>query len=68
MKVREILRVLLEDGWYLDRQRGSHRQFRHRTKPGVVTVSGHSGDDVRVGTLRSVLRQAGMLPAPREES
>jgi predicted RNA binding protein YcfA (HicA-like mRNA interferase family) len=58
MKVREVLRMLRREGWVLDRQRGSHRQFRHADKQGVVTVAGHPNDDLARGTLRSILRQA----------
>lgn len=47
-----------EDGWHLVGTEGSHRQFKHLEKPGRVTVSGHTGDDMPKGTLASVLRQA----------
>jgi predicted RNA binding protein YcfA (HicA-like mRNA interferase family) len=40
MKVRDVLKMLDEDGWYLDRTRGSHRQYKHPAKPGLVTVPG----------------------------
>jgi predicted RNA binding protein YcfA (HicA-like mRNA interferase family) len=60
MKVRALLRLLKEDGWLVDRTRGDHRQLRHPTKPGTVTVSGHPNDDVHPKTLKSVLRQAGL--------
>lgn len=60
MTVREVIRMLERDGWVLARQRGSHRQFIHAVKPGRVTVAGNLGDDVRPGTLDSVLRQAGL--------
>ena len=46
VKVRDILRRLQDDGWYLDRMRGSHRQLKHPTKPGVVTVPGKPNDDL----------------------
>ena len=59
-KVREIIRRLEQDGWYLVATRGSHRQYRHPAKPGQVTIPGHLGDDVRPGTLSSILRQAGL--------
>jgi len=62
VKVRELIRALENDGWVLVRTRGSHRQFHHPTKGGTVTVSGHPGVDVPVGTLRSALKQAGLLP------
>ncbi|MBK8451862.1 MAG: type II toxin-antitoxin system HicA family toxin [Thiofilum sp.] len=60
MKVSELLRLLADDGWYLDRQRGSHRQFHHPTKSGTVTVAGKPSLDVPAGTLNSVLKQAGL--------
>jgi predicted RNA binding protein YcfA (HicA-like mRNA interferase family) len=60
MKVREVIRMLQRDGWVLVVTAGSHRQFKHRQKPGRVTVSGGLGDDMPKGTLASVLRQAGL--------
>jgi predicted RNA binding protein YcfA (HicA-like mRNA interferase family) len=60
MKVRDLLHLLADDGWYLDRTRGSHQQFKHPTKPGLVTVAGHPGDDLAPGTLNSILKQAGL--------
>ena len=60
MKVREVIRMLDRDGWELVRQTGSHRLFRHPTKPGTVTVAGNLGAELRPGTLASVLRQAGL--------
>ena len=48
------------DGWHLARTRGSHRQFKHRTKPGLVTVAGKPGDDLAPGTLNSILKQSGL--------
>jgi predicted RNA binding protein YcfA (HicA-like mRNA interferase family) len=61
MKIRALLLRLENDGWVLVRYRGSHRQYKHPVKTGHVTVPGHPGDDVRIGTLRSVLKQAGLL-------
>lgn len=58
MKVREVIKMLEDDGWYLARTRGSHRQFKHPEKAGTVTVSGNLGVDMPIGTLKSVLRQA----------
>ncbi len=60
MKVRDVLRLLEADGWYLARTRGSHRQYKHPTKPGLVTVAGAGGDDLAPGTLNSILKQAGL--------
>lgn len=60
MKVSEVLRMLLDDGWNLVATRGSHRQFKHTTKPGRVTVPGKPSDDLAPGTLSSILKQAGL--------
>ena len=60
MKVRLLIKLLQDDGWYLVRTRGSHRQFKHPRKKGTVTVAGKLGADVRPGTLNNVLRQAGI--------
>jgi len=60
MKVREVIRMPKADGWRLDRQAGSHRQFRHPVKAGTVTVAGKLGQDLKRGTLASILRQAGL--------
>ncbi|MGD0271354.1 MAG: type II toxin-antitoxin system HicA family toxin [Candidatus Sulfotelmatobacter sp.] len=60
MKVRDVIKELERDGWRLDRMRGSHRQYKHSTKPGLVTVPGKAGDDLGIGTLNSVLKQAGL--------
>lgn len=60
MKVRDVIRLIENEGWFQVAQKGSHRQFRHPTKRGKVTVPGKMSDDIRVGTLRSILRQAGL--------
>ena len=60
MKVRLLIKLIQDDGWYLVRTRGSHRQFKHPTKKGTVTVAGKLSADVRPGTLNNVLRQAGL--------
>ena len=60
MKVSELLRLLEKDGWLVVRQRGSHRQLHHHTKPGTVTVAGKPSVDVPPGTLNSALKQAGL--------
>jgi predicted RNA binding protein YcfA (HicA-like mRNA interferase family) len=60
MKVREVLRMLLDDGWNLVATRGSHRQFKHTTKPGRFTVPGKPSDDLAPGTLNSIVEQAGL--------
>jgi predicted RNA binding protein YcfA (HicA-like mRNA interferase family) len=60
MKVKEVIKALEEDGWYLARTKGGHRQFKHPAKDGVVTVSGKPSVDVPPGTLNSILKQAGL--------
>jgi len=60
MKVAEVLRLLHNDGWYLHATRGSHRQFKHLSKPGRVTVPGKPSDDLAPGTLNSIFKQAGI--------
>jgi predicted RNA binding protein YcfA (HicA-like mRNA interferase family) len=60
MKFRELIRLVQADGWRLERQAGSHRQFQHPTKRGTVTIAGKPGDDVPIGTLKNILRQAGL--------
>jgi predicted RNA binding protein YcfA (HicA-like mRNA interferase family) len=60
MKVAEIIDKLTRDGWELKATRGSHRQFKHPTKPGRVTVAGKPSDDIAPGTLNSILKQAGL--------
>ena len=58
MKVREVIRLIEDDGWYLVKMKGSHRQYKHLNKVGRVTVAGHPNDDLAPGTLNSVLKQA----------
>ena len=60
MKIRDIVVMLEEDGWFLARTHGSHRQYKHPRKSGVVTLAGKPGDDLAPGTLNSVLKQAGL--------
>ena len=62
MKVRDLLRLVEGDGWLLVRTRGSHRQYKHPSKSGLVTVPGHPSDEVAPGTLNSILKQAGLKP------
>ncbi|MGH9875387.1 MAG: type II toxin-antitoxin system HicA family toxin [Pyrinomonadaceae bacterium] len=60
MKVKQVIKLLEEDGWYQARTRGSHRQFKHASKSATVTVSGKPSIDVPPGTLNSILKQAGL--------
>ena len=60
MKIREVMKLIERDGWFLVAVRGSHRQYKHPDKPGWVAVAGHPDDDLAAGTLNSVLKQAGL--------
>jgi predicted RNA binding protein YcfA (HicA-like mRNA interferase family) len=60
VKIRDVIAMIEADGWRQLRQRGSHRQYKHPTKPGLVTIAGKPGDDLAPGTLNSVLKQAGL--------
>jgi predicted RNA binding protein YcfA (HicA-like mRNA interferase family) len=59
-KVREIIKIIEADGWYLATIAGSHRQYKHPLKPGRVTIAGKLGAEVPRGTERSIWRQAGL--------
>lgn len=60
MKVRKVLRLLKAAGWAEIARRGSHRQLKHHTIAGRVTVPGKPSDDLAPGTLNSILKQAGL--------
>jgi predicted RNA binding protein YcfA (HicA-like mRNA interferase family) len=60
MKVSEVIRLLQRDGWNLIATRGSHRQFKHASRPGRVTVPGKLSDDLAPVTLNSIFKQAGL--------
>jgi len=58
MKIKEIIRMIEKDGWFLVRTKGSHRQYKHRWKSGLVTIAGNMNDDLAIGTLKSIYKQA----------
>ena len=58
MKVKDVIKLIENDGWFLVRTRGSHRQFHHAAKPGLVTIAGKESIDMPPGTLNNVLKQA----------
>jgi predicted RNA binding protein YcfA (HicA-like mRNA interferase family) len=60
LKIKDLIKMIEKDGWVLVRTRGSHRQFHHPSKPGTVTIAGKESIDMPVGTLNSVLKQAGL--------
>ncbi len=59
-KVKEIIELITDDGWYCVGQKGSHRQFKHSEKKGRVTVPGNLNDELATGTANSILKQAGL--------
>ena len=64
MKVRAVIRRLKDAGWVLVRTRGSHRQYRHPQRTGLVTVAGKLSEELAPGTLNSILKQAGLKDQP----
>jgi predicted RNA binding protein YcfA (HicA-like mRNA interferase family) len=66
MKIRDVIKLIKEDGWYKVSQKGSHRQYKHPVKQGRVTIAGHPGDDLGPDTFTSVFTQA-QLPKPKKK-
>jgi len=60
MKYRELIRMIEADGWVKVAQKGSHRQYKHPSKKGRVTVAGKPNNDIYPKMLKSVLKQAGL--------
>jgi len=60
MNVRDAIRLVENDGWYLVRMRGSHRQYKHPEKKGLVTIPGKMKDDLAPATMNSITKQAGL--------
>lgn len=58
MKIREVIKLLEADGWYIVATKGSHKQYKHPRKSGRVTIAGKPGSDLAPGTLNSVFKQA----------
>jgi predicted RNA binding protein YcfA (HicA-like mRNA interferase family) len=58
MKVRDVIKLIEADGWYIVVTKGSHRQYKHAKKTGRVTIAGHPNDELAPGTLNSVLQSA----------
>ena len=63
MKIRDIIKLIEAEGWYLVETKGSHRQYKHPTITGRVTIAGHFNDDLAPGTLNSILKQARLKEA-----
>jgi predicted RNA binding protein YcfA (HicA-like mRNA interferase family) len=60
VKVRTVIQLLRKDSWYLVATQGSHRQYKHATKKGRVTVAGKLSDELSNETMKSILRQSGL--------
>jgi predicted RNA binding protein YcfA (HicA-like mRNA interferase family) len=60
VKVRDVIRLLEDHGWVHVRTKGSHRQYKHPVKQGLVTLPGKPNEDLAPGTLNSALKQAGL--------
>jgi predicted RNA binding protein YcfA (HicA-like mRNA interferase family) len=60
MNVKDVMEIIERDGWFMVRIKGSHRQYRHSYKKGLVTIAGHLNDDLAKGTLNSIFKQAGL--------
>jgi len=58
MKIRDVIKLIEADGWFLVTTKGSHRQYKHPKKTGRVTIAGHPGDDLAPGTENSIFKQA----------
>jgi len=58
VKVRDVIKMIESDGWYLVVTKGSHRQYKHPKKSGRVTIAGHPSHDLAPGTLNSIVKQA----------
>jgi len=66
VKIREVIKLIEDDGWCLARTKGDYRQYKHPVKKGLVTISGKLSDDVGKGTLNSILKQAGLKGVGRD--
>lgn len=58
-KVKEVIKMLEADGWYCVGQKGSHRQYKHSTKKGRVTINGKESDTLSQELLNSIWKQSG---------
>lgn len=59
MKARDVIKLIEDDGWYIVRQKGSHKQYKHAVKKGLVTIAVQKmSDEIAPGTLNSIFKQA----------
>lgn len=61
MRIRDVIKLIEADGWRLARTKGSHRHFKHPFKVGLVTIAGRPDLDLHPKTLKSILKQAGIM-------
>ena len=61
MRIRDVIKLIEADGWRLTRTKGSHWHFKHPFKVGLVTIAGRPDLDLHPMTLKSILKQAGIL-------
>ncbi len=60
MKAQQVIKLIEENGWLFERKAGSHKIFKHPTKKGIVVIPDHGKEDLRIGTLNAILKQAGL--------
>lgn len=60
MKAKELIKLIQKNGWFFERQSGSHKIFKHPTKKGIVVIPDHGKVDIKIGTLNPILKQAGL--------
>ncbi len=60
MKIKEVIKLVEQDGWFWKRTNGSHRIYKHPLKLGTIVIAHHGAKDVPEGTLKSILKQAGL--------
>ncbi|MDQ6842765.1 MAG: type II toxin-antitoxin system HicA family toxin [Bacteroidota bacterium] len=60
MKAQQVIKLIEKNGWLFERQAGSHKIFKHPTKKGIVVIPDHGKEDLRIGTLNAILKQAGL--------
>lgn len=60
MKAADVIKLIEKQGWYFDRQRGSHKIFKHNDHPNIITVPEHGKEDLKPGLLNSILKTAGV--------
>jgi len=65
MRIRDVIKLIEAEGWYLERTVGSHRQFKHPFRSGRVTIAGRLNLDLHPKTLKSILKQAGLMEIHR---